>query len=144
MAAAIRIVALRAITLVNNQTTTHIARFRILFSSISRQSHPGEMIGARPARPYPLDDHLDLLVGKNAPLLLNKGRHSCVGHPLRDHLPQRVVIHESKIKRIVEWARRPKAAIYAVTTGAVLGIELVEGHDLSGTFPARRFVWFSR
>src|SRR6266542_5858660 len=144
MAEAGRIVALGAIGFISNQTTNRIARRRILTRSIVWQSHCLKLLRARPARPYPLDDHIDLLVGKNAPLLLNKGRHSCVGHPLRDHLPQSLITHESKIKRIVEWARHPKAAIYAVTTGAVLGIELVEGHDLSGTFPARRFVWFSR
>ena len=143
LAAAVRIVALRAIGLVNNQTATHIDRFGIFISSVGWQSHCVELIGARPARPYPLDDHLDLLVGKNTPLLLNKGRHSCVGHPLRDHLPQRVVIHQSKIKRIVERARRAKTPIGAVTTRAVLRVELIKVYDFRGTFPARRFVWFS-
>src|SRR6266498_3442144 len=116
MAEAGRIVALGAIGFISNQTTNRIARRRILTRSIVWQSHCLKLLRARPARPY----------------------------PLRDHLPQSLITHESKIKRIVEWARHPKAAIYAVTTGAVLGIELVEGHDLSGTFPARRFVWFSR
>src|SRR5438094_3636531 len=105
MAAAIRIVALRAITLVNNQTTTHITRFRILFSPISRQSHAGEMIGARPARSYSVDEYVDLLVSKVAALLLRKRWHSCPGHSLRDHLPQSLITHESKIKRIIERAR---------------------------------------
>ena len=98
MAEAGRIVALGAIGFISNQPTNRIARRRILTRSIVWQSHCLKLLGARPARSYPLDQHLDLLVGEIATLSLLKRWHSCPGHSLRNHLPQVLVIDQSKIK----------------------------------------------
>src|SRR5262249_26129078 len=77
-----------------------------------------------PARSHPLNQNVNLLVGKRASSLSRKGRRRSTRQSLRDHLAQRVVAHQSEIERIVQWPRCSQASPGAVTTGAVRGIEL--------------------
>src|SRR5262245_37574149 len=120
--------ALGAIALVRNGAALRIAASRALGASILetvwRQSHVLETIRLAPARSHPLNQNVNLLVGKRASSLSRKGRRRSTRQSLRDHLPQRVVAHQSEIERIVQWPRCSQASPGAVTTGAVHGIEL--------------------
>src|SRR5215475_5767820 len=115
-----------------------------VLETVWRKSHVLKIFRLAPPRPHPLNQYVNLFVGKWAADLLREGGRCGSRYSLRDRLVQRVVAHQSEIERIVQRPRRPQAPIGAVTTGTVQSVELRKICHFRRALPAVFRGWLSR
>jgi len=99
---------------------------------VRRDGHTLRRVGTRPRCQEPQSQRIDLLVGQRSARALCEGGLCRTPHSLGDDLAKARSGGEREIDRIIEWARRAKAAVATVAARALLAVERVKVRDLRG------------
>src|SRR6516225_2652306 len=122
----LRPVARRAKRSVHLSATLGVAR---RLRRVGRKAYANKLVRPSPGT-NSMDKHVDLLLRQHSPCTLGKRRHRSSIHSLGGNAPDRVVVRDRQVNRVVQADRCSAFAFRAVAAGAVLFKEDVEIQQL--------------